>query len=543
MQKLTRVGYFKVGKTNGPVRYRRNLGGSMANFYRLMLACCTFVFGGVVHAAFPPSANNWTILVYQMEGPFRSARAACDAYASIRNANSQDGFTVQVLGVQVSGNNGVCSIKLCQKNTTPQYCMETEVGTSSSGVGCPPNSVEANSQCSCDAGYFERKSAGGDTICVKPDDRTPDQLCEDAALEYNSTLQGSRFQRVKGALSAFADGALTCADVNGMPSGKGCKHWFTGDLGFKDDQGQSWVNGFSIALNKGDSRAGGSLVCNSTDGGTPPKEKPPPDDCKNGYKGQVNGVDVCVEAWTGDTEGNDWNRNTDGEGNHTDEKTNIKCKGDQCTVTQTKTTTKQDGTTTTTTTTTENVNRQGYCARNPESAICRRQDDTSGGDKGPATRPGGGKGGGDGSDGEGFCKENPESPICKKSNFGGSCAASFTCEGDAIQCAIAKEQHVRACKLFDDKSPESDLYEAEKAKDRNRDVTKDLPGNEEIDVSTRLSRANVLGASSCIGDLSVTVWRAQVTLPLSRICAALAQLGWILVAVSSIAAARIVTKT
>lgn len=399
--------------------------------------------------------------------------------------------------------------------------------------GCPKNStVTADAKCRCEPAYFER-SVNGSTQCLKPDDRTPEQLCEDAALLYNSTLQGSRFQRVKAYLREYADGGLTCADVNGMPSGMGCKHWFTGDLGFKDDQGHDWTNGTSVALNKGDPRAGGSLVCGSGDGDAPPKEKPPPEDCKNGYKGQVNGVDVCIEAWTGDTEGNDWNRNTDGEGNQTDEDTNIKCKGDQCTVTQTKTTTKQDGTTTTTTTTTENVNRQGYCARNPESAICRRQDDPSGGDKGPATRPGGGSGGGSG-DGDGEGEE--ESP----SQFGGTCAASFTCEGDAIQCAIAKEQHIRNCKLFEDKSEESDLYNANKGKTGNQ--TGELPGNEVISITGRIDTSDALGGGGCFGDLNVTVWNTSVSLPLSNLCQYLAMLGNILVAVSMLMAARIVTR-
>lgn len=510
----------------------------MVHLHRLIIAALVALFVVPAIAAFT-QGDKWR--PDYGTGYYSTAAAACAVAVSYLNTNSpnlQRSLTGQITYV---GSRADCAMKWPMGPGRPDGTGA--VSAYLEGKMCPANSTTlSGGKCECSSGFFERQ-VNGATACVKPDDRTPEQLCEDAAVLYNSTLQGSRFQRVKAYLREYAYGGLTCADVNGMPSGTGCKHWFTGDLGFKDDEGQDWTNGTSIALNKGDPRAGGSLVCGSGDGDAQPEEKPPPDDCKNGYKGQVNGVDVCIEAWTGDTESNDWNRNTDGEGNHTDENTNVKCKGDQCTVTQTKTTTKQDGTTTTTTTTTENVNRQGYCARNPESAICRREDDPSGGDKGPATRPGGGKGGGDGPDGEGFCKENPESPICKKSNFGGSCAASFTCEGDAIQCAIAKEQHLRACKLFDDKSPESDLYEAEKAKDRNRDVTKDLPGNEEIDVSTRLSRANVLGASSCIGDLSVTVWRTQVTLPLSRICAALAQLGWILVAVSSIAAARIVTKT
>lgn len=128
-----------------------------------------------------------------------------------------------------------------------------------------------------------------------------------------------------------------------------------------------------------------------------------------------------------------------------------------------------------------------------------------------------------------------------KSGFGGSCAAGFACEGDAIQCAIAKEQHIRNCKLFDDKSPESDLYKAEAAKDRSRDVTKDLPGNETIDVSSKLSRENLLGGAACISDLNIQVWGKAISLPISTVCPALGYLGYVLVTVASLAAFRIVS--
>lgn len=108
-------------------------------------------------------------------------------------------------------------------------------------------------------------------------------------------------------------------------------------------------------------------------------------------------------------------------------------------------------------------------------------------------------------------------------------------------CAIAKEQHKRACELFVNESPESKLYDAEAAKGRNRDVTKDLPGNKDVDVSGKLSQDNLLGGGQCISDLSVTVWGTEVSLPMSRICPGLEYMGWVLVAVSSLAGFRIVS--
>lgn len=45
---------------------------------------------------------------------------------------------------------------------------------------------------------------------------------------------------------------------------------------------------------------------------------------------------------------------------------------------------------------------------------------------------------------ESFCKENPTVAFCKNGKWGGGCDA-FTCDGDAVQCAIAKEIHQRNC--------------------------------------------------------------------------------------------------
>lgn len=125
------------------------------------------------------------------------------------------------------------------------------------------------------------------------------------------------------------------------------------------------------------------------------------------------------------------------------------------------------------------------------------------------------------------------------STFGGQCE-SVTCDGDAIQCAIARDQYRRSCQLMDKESAESQLYAANKGKEGNR--TADLPGNETISLEGRIDTSDALGGGSCFGDLNITVWNQAVTLPLSNLCQYLAMLGNILVAVSMLMAARIVTR-
>jgi hypothetical protein len=140
-----------------------------------------------------------------------------------------------------------------------------------------------------------------------------------------------------------------------------------------------------------------------------------------------------------------------------------------------------------------------------------------------------------------FCAENPDSPLCVKGEFAGTCGAGFTCKGDAIQCAIGQEQHRRACKLFDDESPESALYNANKGKTGNQ--TGDLPGNETISLAGRIDSSDALAAGSAgVSDLNVTVWGQSITLPFSMINPYLVHLGNILLAVSFLLAVRIVAR-
>jgi len=62
---------------------------------------------------------------------------------------------------------------------------------------------------------------------------------------------------------------------------------------------------------------------------------------------------------------------------------------------------------------------------------------------------------------ESFCKENPTVAFCKNGKWGGGCDA-FTCEGDAVQCAIAREIHQRNCEAAKS-NPYTDMTDAAQA--------------------------------------------------------------------------------
>lgn len=145
---------------------------------------------------------------------------------------------------------------------------------------------------------------------------------------------------------------------------------------------------------------------------------------------------------------------------------------------------------------------------------------------------------------DGICKETPSNPVCGTGNegmFGGSCSAGFICEGDAVQCAMAKKQHESLCALMENNSAESQLYDSEKAKTGN--VTGDNPNNGSVALGSGLfDYSSALGGGSCIPDKSITVMGTAINLPFSSICPWLAVLGNLLVAVSSLAAMRIVMR-
>jgi len=124
-----------------------------------------------------------------------------------------------------------------------------------------------------------------------------------------------------------------------------------------------------------------------------------------------------------------------------------------------------------------------------------------------------------------FCKENPDAPQCKKSNWGGSCG-SFTCDGDAIQCAIAREQHQRNCKLFDEKTSHP-AYQAAVDGTDEQSADKLKAKAEQISVGTNFDQSGSGWAKACPADPEIALGFVQqsFTIPFSRICGPLEALS------------------
>lgn len=225
---------------------------------------------------------------------------------------------------------------------------------------------------------------------------------------------------------------------------------------------------------------------------------PAPTPCKPGtYTGTVNGVSVCVPSSGAEpVEQSGTTTTTNPDGSKTTKSSTTSCDGANCTTTTTTTTVPSSGGAGTSTTTKEEKPK------------------------------------------ETFCQENPALSICKSGSFGGNCTAGFTCDGDALQCSIAREQYARNCQMFDKATPESSLYDTEKVK--TGDQTTALPGNQSITLSaSSFSQAPVF-ASQGLQDLHVTVAGKDNTIDMSRLNSWLEILGYIGVSITALVCVRVV---
>lgn len=116
-----------------------------------------------------------------------------------------------------------------------------------------------------------------------------------------------------------------------------------------------------------------------------------------------------------------------------------------------------------------------------------------------------------------FCAENPESPMCVKGTFGGSCGSGFSCEGDAIQCAIAKEQHQQNCKIFGEDKDLNSL--TNKALNGNDDNSADnLRANAQQVHVGMLDDGGFGWSRACPPDPSFDVPGGSFSIPFSKVC-------------------------
>lgn len=344
---------------------------------------------------------------------------------------------------------------------------------------CPANAtLQGGNTCSCNQGYQQIGEGEGATCAASP------PPCVAGSAAGSGLYQGT-------------DGSPSPANVACDGS---CEISFSGSMTNRYLSGGSYVYVWSGSWTK----SGGTCAAGDSRGTL---ASIPADTCGAGQvMGELNGKTICVNSSTGQTV----NPNTS-------------VTSSDSTV---STVTNPDGSTTTTTTTTNS---------NGSSTTTTVNKDTSGNVTGTSTVS-------TGDDPlKSFCSENPKAPVCsdKNSSWSGTCSA-FTCEGDALQCAIAREIHQRNCTLFDAATAQSDLANAvisgadpqaaSMPWDASQITTRSLSGS--------ISQDSWM--SGTVSDKVISVGSLSFTIPFSAWLPILDILGSILVAVSLLAAARIV---
>lgn len=324
----------------------------------------------------------------------------------------------------------------------------------------------------CDCKAGTQPSPGGGNQCEPID-------CDQVAGDWNAAWGsgGGKAIRTSGGSSSSI-----CVG--------GCN--MQGSMGATDESGVHWNWGpWEVKKNT----AGAASTCNGV-GNTGNDAQPAPNSCQPGTcPGSVNGSPVCAPCKP--TEAKD---------------------GD-------KTTTKADGSSTKTTTKTE-------CADGKCKTTKVTEDYDADGNPVPGTRT---------TEEEEktektFCEENPKSPLCKESSFSGACDGGYQCEGDAITCAIAREQHKRACEWADVDQGLVDEGNEGMAGGIRPDGHPFADGDEQsFSLSSLIDQTPRLSAG-CPVDLTV----GSVTLPFSSLCTALEIMGSIAVGFSLLFALRIV---
>jgi hypothetical protein len=198
----------------------------------------------------------------------------------------------------------------------------------------------------------------------------------------------------------------------------------------------------------------------------------------------------------------------------------------------TTTTEKPDGTTETSTSTTESsTNCTGEACRTTQTTqTTTTTRDAQGNPTGTTTRTEVREVKPEDSDVGSFCQQNPTAAICQKSKWAGTCAAGFTCEGDAIQCAMAREVFNTNCALYGGYGGTITSAGALADFEADQDGKVTGPGrltNEEVDGSTAFVTTERVYGPSSLADWTASVNGQTFVIPLSQMNTPLSYLGYI----------------
>lgn len=144
-----------------------------------------------------------------------------------------------------------------------------------------------------------------------------------------------------------------------------------------------------------------------------------------------------------------------------------------------------------------------------------------------------------------YCAENPNAQLCNgdgtgsKNSFNGNCkpdgTAEVVCDGDAIQCAIAKQSAEINCKFQPDQLS-IDAFNVAKLEGDSHSPA-NVANRTVIDIPTALDDSTPFSAT-CPEDMFFTLAGHQIRLPISNWCPYLAWVGNVFLALAYLYGAR-----
>lgn len=468
----------------------------MAYLHRLILFLSVWLASSLAFAAVP------TVYVYDYGGvSYSSASQACGAYiAAVQPSNP--GVTMVIGGITEQSTTAVCKINASSGSAS----WVDSITVSKSGGRCPDNSTLTGSDsCTCDKGFFESNGQ-----CKY---ESTGNSCNGLS-DFCQGLKGEKIV-LEGKGSATPPG---CASDSQRPNcAQGCAGEAAGfDISYRNAHGDQ-LTSQEYTLTGG--------TCTLPAPSDVPVKKD--SDCA-GAVGEVNGVRVCVpsKSSSGDKSSKE-TKNSDGTTTSTETKTT--CDKGVCTTTTTTTNKDGSGSTISSSSSSSSVSQSTYCATNKTSQVCA----STNGDKNPDAK--------DGTKKDAECTGDDCKP--KPGKFEGSCAGGFTCEGDAINCAIAKDQYQRSCAMNDTDNPFYKLFQSDPNKDKTGAVTDKLPGNKTINIGDYIKdRDDFIAGGTCPSDRTIDGPNWSISIPYSKLCPYLEMMGHVVVICASIVAARIITR-
>lgn len=396
--------------------------------------CALWWVAGSVHAAFPTQPADASTVFSQTD------RAACKS-ASL--SYFYGGVWTYQDGVDCTVQAEVYVPKCGSVKPSALECFSLGKGAQRQvykygafGNGCPANSVLSGGSCTCAAGYVENSSHTG---CQPVPNDCQNSAGQPAGIWRYDGGYGADPNPLASEICKSGSGARCIVKVTDPK----CTQVRLQGVGnpFWSCRGEAYYTGgwgMGAACDR-------SAAANGDGGNTPtlppvtvdpvPDQLPPntaaPTDCPPGtFEGTVNGTHMCVDDVSnpGQTKspqtGQEVKKNPDGSTTTTTTEGTTKCSNGSCN---------------TTNNTTTNI------TGNPNSTC--PQGTTPSGPNGSASSCTGVSTSSSTQAQSQFCKENAGSAQCKdgESTFSGSCAGGFICKGDAIQCAMAQEQHRARC--------------------------------------------------------------------------------------------------